>query len=72
MKTTVDIPETLFKQASLITGIKSKNDLLIGALRNVVNQNKWGEIKQYQGKFNLSINLDILRKRKHHAEDSCR
>ncbi len=64
MRTTIDLPENLIKEAMQITKIKTKKKVIIKALEEMINRYKLSELKNYKGKINLDINLDILRDRK--------
>ncbi|MFH0976997.1 MAG: type II toxin-antitoxin system VapB family antitoxin [Spirochaetota bacterium] len=63
MRTTVELPEELICDAMKITKIKTKTDVLEAALINLVQKEKIRNIKKYQGKVELDVNLDHLRKR---------
>ncbi len=64
MRTTIDLPENLIKEAMQITKIKTKKKVIIKALEEMINRYKLSELKNYKGKINLDIDLDILRDRK--------
>ena len=63
MRTTLDLPSSLVEEAMELTHIKTKTELIKTALRNMVQQEKIHELKDYFGKVNLDINLDVLRDR---------
>ncbi|MDA2921128.1 type II toxin-antitoxin system VapB family antitoxin [Desulfobacterota bacterium AH_259_B03_O07] len=64
MRTTLDIPENLMKEALKITKSKTKTALIIKALENIIQKNKIRNIKIYRGKVDLDIDLSVLRKRR--------
>ena len=64
MRTTLDIPENLIKEALKITKSKTKTDLIKKALENIIRKNRIRHIKDFKGKVDLSIDLDVLRKRR--------
>lgn len=63
MKTILEIPESLVQQARSITRIASDNELVVYALERLVDSNPLAIIKQYKGKLDLDINVDVLRGR---------
>ncbi|AEJ20472.1 type II toxin-antitoxin system VapB family antitoxin [Gracilinema caldarium] len=63
MRTTLDLPEDLIQEAMKITHISTKTDLIKIALQNLIQKEKSKELKDYFGKIDLDIDLDVLRKR---------
>ncbi len=63
MRTTIDIPEDLIKEAMRITKSPTKTELIKKALYNIIQKNKIKSLKNYKGKIDLDIDLDILRDR---------
>ncbi|KAA0257666.1 type II toxin-antitoxin system VapB family antitoxin [Deferribacter autotrophicus] len=63
MRTTIDIPDELIKQAMEITKIKTKKKLIITALEELIRKNKIEQIKEFKGKVDLNIDLNKLRDR---------
>ncbi len=63
MRTTIDLPEELVAEAMRVTHIKTKTDVIKEALTNLIQREKIKHIKKFQGKINLNIDLDIMRKR---------
>ena len=63
MRTTLDLPETLIDEAMSLTHIKTKTDLIKTALENLIQKEKIKNIKNYFGKIDLEIDLDVLRNR---------
>ena len=63
MRTTFDIPENLLSEAMKVTKARTKTEVIKFALENIIQKNKLQKIKSYQGKLNLDIDLDLLRKR---------
>ncbi len=66
MRTTIDIPEDLIKEAMKITKARTKTELIKYALYSIIQKNKIRELKSYKGKIDLEIDLDRLRKRNVH------
>ena len=63
MRTTLELPDTLVREAMSLTKIPTKTELVKFALENVIQQEKLKGLKGYFGKLNLDIDLDKLRKR---------
>ena len=63
MRTTLDLPETLISEAKKITHLKTKTDVIVYALENLIQNAKIDKIKEYKGKIKLDIDLNILRQR---------
>ena len=63
MRTTLDLPETLVKEAMSISKLKTKTALIITALEDLIRKKKIEGIKNYKGKIDLDIDLEILRDR---------
>lgn len=63
MRTTLDLPETLIDEAMALTHIQTKTDLIKTALINLIQKEKIKDIKQYYGKIDLDIDLNVLRNR---------
>jgi len=63
MRTTLDLPEDLVNEAMKITKANTKTDLIKLALNNIIQKNKIKSLKNYKGKINLNIDLNVLRER---------
>lgn len=63
MRTTIDIPEDLIKEAMRITKSPTKTELIKKALYNIIQKNKIKSLKNYKGKIDLDIDLNIIRNR---------
>lgn len=63
MRTTIDLPEDLISEAMKITNIRTKTDVIKEALVNLIQKEKVKNIKKYQGKIKLQIDLNALRNR---------
>jgi Arc/MetJ family transcription regulator len=63
MRTTLDLPEDLIEEAMAITHISTKTDLIKTALQSLIQKEKSKSIKQYFGKVDLDIDLNVLRNR---------
>ena len=63
MKTTVNLPDDLMKEAMSITDIKTKTGVIIVALKELIRKDKVAKLKNYKGTVNLEMDIDILRNR---------
>jgi Arc/MetJ family transcription regulator len=63
MRTTLDLPEELLKEAQELTGFKSKTDIVILSLQELIRQRRIDELKSLAGKIDLKIDLKKQRKR---------
>jgi len=63
MRTTLDLPETLVKEAMTLTKIQTKTGVIKVALENLIQKQKIQDLKQYYGRLDLNIDLDTLRER---------
>ena len=63
MKTTLNLPDDLMKEAMLITDIKTKTGVIIVALKELIRKDKVAKLKNYKGTVNLEMDIDILRNR---------
>jgi hypothetical protein len=64
MLTTLDLPENLLEEAMTVTNTLTKTAVITVALERLVRQSKVAGIKNYFGKLDLDIDLDIQRGRK--------
>jgi len=63
MRTTIDIPEDLIKEAMRITKAPTKTALIKNALDNIIQKDKIKSLKNYKGKIDIDIHLDSIRDR---------
>lgn len=63
MRTTIDIPEDLIKEAMRVTKSPTKTELIKKALYNIIQKNKIKSLKNYKGKIDLDIDFNIIRNR---------
>ena len=63
MRTTLDIPEVLLKSAQQMLGFKSKTDVIIYALNELMRRKKIEELKKLSGKIKLDLNISQSRRR---------
>jgi Arc/MetJ family transcription regulator len=67
MRTTIDIPEELINEAMNLTKSPTKTELIKMALSNIIQKNKIKSLKDFKGKIDLEINLDMLRNRNEYS-----
>jgi len=63
LRTTLDIPEKLIKEAMAVTGAKTKSQLIKDALEQQIRSAKIKKLVSFKGKIDLDVDLDILRGR---------
>lgn len=64
MRTTIDIPKELIEEAMLLTGAKTKNQLIQEALEEKIKSIRRKQLITMKGTIDLGIDLDIFRDRK--------
>ncbi len=63
MRTTLDLPEQLLHEAMQVTKTKTKTQVLIKALEEMIQKAKIADLKKFKGKIDLEMDLDALRGR---------
>ncbi len=63
MRTTLDIPEELIKEAQGLLGFKSKTDTVILSLRELIRRRRIEELKSLLGSVKLDIDISASRRR---------
>lgn len=63
MRTTLDLPDILVRNAMKVSHQKTKTAVIITALQDLVRKSRLQELRQFKGQVNLDINLNVLRKR---------
>ena len=66
MRTTIDIPEELIREAIKITKYRTKTELIKKALGDIIKKHKIQALKNYKGKVDIGIDLNALRDRDEH------
>lgn len=64
MRTTLDLPEDLIDEALKLTKEKNKTSLIINSIKATIRRQKAIKLMAKQGKINVDVDLDVLRKRK--------
>ena len=63
MRTTLDLPEDLLKEAMKTTQINTKTKVIITALEELIRKSKISGLKDFKGKVDLDIDLNAVRGR---------
>lgn len=63
MRTTIDIPEELVREAMKLTHLKTKTDVIKEGLQTLIRKEKLKNLKNYKGAIDLTIDLNTIRKR---------
>lgn len=63
MRTTLDLPEDLLKEAMKATHLETKTKVIITALEELIRKTKISELKKFKGKVDLDIDLNAIRGR---------
>ena len=61
MRTTLDLPENLLRDAMKATHIPTKTKVIITALEELIRKSKITELKNFKGKIDLDIDLNTIR-----------
>jgi hypothetical protein len=64
MRTTLDLPDDLLREAMAASGIATKTRVIVVALEEMVRKSRLADLKEFKGKVDLDIDLDALRDRK--------
>jgi len=64
MRTTLDLPDDLLREAMTVTGIPTKTKVIVAALNGIVRKTRLAGLKDFKGKVDPDIDLDALRDRK--------
>ncbi len=63
MRTTLNIKKKLVREAMEAAHVKTKTNVIILALKELIRKSKISDLKKFKGKVDLDIDLDILRGR---------
>ena len=61
MRTTIDIPQELFEESQSILGFKSKSDVVIYSLKEVIRKKKLKELADLAGRVEFEKSARELR-----------
>ena len=62
MKTTIDIPEDVMKDALRISGAPSKREVVLNALRDYVQRKQMAELARHAGSCDELMTVEELRR----------
>jgi Arc/MetJ family transcription regulator len=63
MRTTLNLPDKLVQDAMEASRQKTKTAVIIVALQDLVRKSRIQELRQFKGRVDLDVDLDVLRKR---------
>lgn len=63
MRTTLNLPEEIINEGLKVTHIKTKTELIVTAVKELIRKHKILSIKEFRGKIDLDIDIDTLRGR---------
>lgn len=63
MRTTLDLPEDLLREAQRLLGFKSKTDVVVLSLRELIRRRRIDELKELLGSVQLDIDVPRSRRR---------
>jgi hypothetical protein len=63
VRTTLDLPDGLIEEAQELLNFKSKTDVVILSLKELIRQKRIEELKSLAGKIDLKIDLKKQRRR---------
>lgn len=63
MRTTLDLPEDLLRDAMKASHSSTKTAVIILALEELIRKSELADLKEYKGKIDLDIDIDALRDR---------
>jgi Arc/MetJ family transcription regulator len=63
MRTTLDLPQDLLEEAQRLLGFKSKTDVVVLSLTELVRRRRIEELKALPGKIELELDIAASRRR---------
>lgn len=63
MRTTLDLPEDLIAEAMKAAQMKTKTQVIITALEELIRKSKISGLKEFKGKVDLEMDMHVLRGR---------
>jgi len=63
MRTTLDLPEALLREAMKASHQKTKTAAIITALQDLVRKSRLQELRRFRGRVDVDLDVNILRKR---------
>ena len=62
MRTTLDLPEDLLKEAMRLSKVRTKTGAVVLSLQELINRRKIEQLRKLKGKLELDIDPDSLRR----------
>lgn len=63
MRTTLDLPEALLRDAMKASHQKTKTAAIITALQDLVRKSRLQELRRFRGRVDVDLDVNTLRKR---------
>lgn len=63
MRTTLNLPDQIINEGLKVTHLKTKTNLIITAVRELIRKHKIKSIKDFKGALDLTIDINKLRDR---------
>jgi hypothetical protein len=63
LRTTIDLPQSLIKEAMKASNQKTKTAVIIAALEEYVRKKRVQGLKKFRGRVPIDVDLNALRKR---------
>ena len=63
MRTTLDLPDLLVRNAIKVSHQKTKTAVIIAALQDLVRKSRLQELRHFKGRVELDLDLNVVRKR---------
>ncbi|VEN74952.1 conserved hypothetical protein [Candidatus Desulfarcum epimagneticum] len=63
MRTTLDLPEKLLTEVMRVTHSKTKTKAIVTAMEEMIRKSKVAELKDFKGKVDLEMDLNVIRGR---------
>lgn len=64
MRTTLNVPEDLMEEALRVTRFRSKTDVVIYSLKELIRRKRLEELKELKGKVDVRVDLQRSRRRR--------
>lgn len=64
MRTTFDVPTELIAAAQKLLGFKSKREVVVYSLQELIRRSEVSKIKELSGKFDFNLDLNKSRRRR--------
>jgi Arc/MetJ family transcription regulator len=64
MRTTLNVPDDLMQEALRVTRFRSKTDVVIYSLKELIRRSRLEELKELKGKVDIDVDLKRSRRRR--------